>query len=69
MKNKVNYKLKSKILAAGLTQGKLAEVIGITNQAMSNKITGKNDFTQSEISEILSILKERGLEVTYEDIF
>lgn len=69
MKNKVNYKLKSKILAAELTQGKLAEMIGITNQAMSNKITGKNDFTQSEISEILDILRSKGIEVTYEDIF
>jgi len=62
-------KLRSKLVAVNLNQYKLAEIIGISNQSMSNKMTGKTDFSQSEISQILNILKDRGLEVTYEDIF
>jgi len=64
-----NYKLKGKIVEAGLNQTKLAKKLGLTNQGLSNKITGRTDFTQSEISQILNILEERDIKTTYEDIF
>jgi predicted transcriptional regulator len=64
-----NYKLKGKIVEAGLTEGKTAEMIGIDYKTMSNKINGKTDFKQSEINQILSILNERGVTCSYEDIF
>jgi predicted transcriptional regulator len=64
-----NYKLKGKIVEAGLTEGKTAEMIGIDYKTMSNKINGKTDFKQSEINQILSILNECGVTCSYEDIF
>lgn len=64
-----NYKLKGKIVEAGLTEGKIAEMIGIDYKTMSNKINGKTDFKQSEINQILSILNECGVTCSYEDIF
>lgn len=65
----INFKLKSKLALTNMTQTDLAKELGITYSSVNNKINGKIDFTQSEIEKILNILKDRNLEVTYEDIF
>lgn len=50
-------KLKGRIIEEGTTQGKLAEILGISRQALSLKINDKSDFTASEIAKLCEILK------------
>lgn len=48
--------LRGEMVKRGYTAAKLAESIGIGEKAMSNKLTGKSDFKQSEIKKICSVL-------------
>ena len=48
--------LRGEMVKHGFTMAKLAEAIGIGKKAMWNKLTGKSDFTQSEIKKISSVL-------------
>lgn len=51
--------LKGKIIAAGYTQKSLAQALNISQNTLSNKITGKNQFNSDEIvalCELLSIV-------------
>lgn len=41
--------LNDAIIKSGIKQGKLAEGLGISRQALNNKLTGKNEFTLSEV--------------------
>lgn len=45
----VKNELKAVMALNGDTQGMLADAIGITRMALSNKINGKSVFTQPEI--------------------
>jgi hypothetical protein len=38
----------------GIRKSALAQSIGITSRALSNKLTGKSDFTWSQVCEIQS---------------
>ncbi len=49
--------LKAKIVECGLTQEQVAQQLGISYQALSNKINNKVDFKASEIQLISKILK------------
>ena len=48
--------LRGEMVKRGYTAAKLAKSIGIGEKAMSNKLTGKRDFKQSEIKKICSVL-------------
>ena len=50
-------KIKGRIVEAGLTQGRAATLIGMSGNSLSRKLTGKRDFTLSEIVSLCTILK------------
>lgn len=50
-------KLKARMVECGYTQKSLALVLHISPMALGLKINGKNDFRQSEIKQLISILK------------
>jgi len=52
MKKRKYPGLVAEMVIQGETQKELAKVIGITPMAMSYKMTGKNDFTISEVETI-----------------
>jgi len=49
-------KLKGKIVEAGMTQGELAKIIGISQNTLTRKLTGRRDFTVGEIDRICDAL-------------
>lgn len=51
--------LRGKIVEAGLTQKSVAEKIGISEHALSRKLTGKREF---KLNEILALAKVLGIE-------
>lgn len=50
-------KLKVKIFEAGMTQGELAEKIGVSQNTLTSKMSGKRDFTVGEIDRICTALQ------------
>jgi len=51
--------LKEKIRETGLTQAKIADIIGVSHQSINRKINGEKDFTVKEmvtLGEILNII-------------
>lgn len=44
------------IAKSGLTKKQLAKEIGVTEKTLSNKLTGKTDFTWSEVLRIRSVI-------------
>ena len=48
--------LRGKIAESGLTQGKVADAIGISPNTFTRKISGKRDFTVSEIDKLCLVL-------------
>lgn len=50
-------KLKAKILEAGMTQGGLAEQIGLDSSSFSLKAAGKRNFTVQEVEKIATVLR------------
>lgn len=51
-----SYKLKGKIVSEGFTQKDFAEKIGISASSLSQKLSGKRDFTIGEVDRICSVL-------------
>lgn len=49
--------LRAAIAAQGLTQAKLAKLMGINEQSLSRKMLGKRDFRLSEVLQICEILR------------
>lgn len=49
-------KLKAKIVESGLTQAKVAKMLGISCQSLSYKINNKVDFKATEINCLCRIL-------------
>ncbi len=49
-------KLKGRIVEKGLTQGDVANRLGISKTALNNKINGKTEFTAREIKALVIIL-------------
>ena len=60
-------KLRGKFVEHGYTISTMAKELGISHTAMSNKINGKSQFTQGEMSTMASKLKMSKQEIT--DIF
>lgn len=58
--------LKIEMLRANTNQGELAKAIGISYNALSNKLRGKTEFTRSEM---LAIKKELGSRKPLEELF
>ena len=55
-------RIKAEMVRRGLCGSELAEVLGITPTALSNKMNGKNDFTASELLRLSELF---GLSVDY----
>jgi transcriptional regulator with XRE-family HTH domain len=55
-KKRLFLKLRGEIVAKGYTQKSLACEIGITEQALNDKLKGKTEFTLKEIIGICNIL-------------
>lgn len=49
-------KIKGKMAELGMTQGKLAEMLGISNSSMGRKLKGETEFTLSEALDMCSAL-------------
>jgi DNA-binding XRE family transcriptional regulator len=58
--------LKIEMLRAKTNQGELAKAIGISYNALSNKLRGKTEF---RMSEMLAIKKELGSRKPLEELF
>ena len=64
--NKINNKkLKAARAEHALTQADMAEILDISEVSYNLKETGKRDFKQSEINDILGLFDD----LTYEEIF
>lgn len=50
-------KIKAKIVERGMTQGEVAEIIGISANSLSRKLLGKRDFLLSEVIALCSVLE------------
>lgn len=48
--------IKAKIKEKGLTQGEVAQRIGISNNSFSRKLLGKREFRLSEIRSLCEVL-------------
>lgn len=48
--------IRGKIAEAGLTQGKLAQMVGMSMNSMSRKLAGKRDFKLEEVQSICAAL-------------
>ncbi len=49
-------KLKGKIVEAGMTQGDMAKIIGISQNTLTKKLKGRSDFTVGEVARICDAL-------------
>lgn len=49
-------KIKAKIVECGMTQGEVAQIIGISANSFSRKLLGKRDFLLSEVIALCSVL-------------
>lgn len=45
------------IVKSGLPKGYIAKTIGITTRSLTNKLTGKTEFTAKELRAIITILR------------
>ena len=52
-----HQKLRAKLVENGLNAEQLAEMIGVAASTLRNKLAGRNEFTQREISSIARFLK------------
>jgi Predicted transcriptional regulator with C-terminal CBS domains len=48
--------IKGRIMSVGLTQEKVAVMVGMSGNSLSRKLTGKRDFTLSEVNAICKAL-------------
>lgn len=60
-----NLKLRGAISEAGLTIGKLAEMIKLKKSALSRRINGHIDFKEKEILKICNLLKKEPTEIFF----
>lgn len=55
--NSFDYsKLRGRMAEKGFTQEAIAQMVGMSPNSFCNKITGKNEFRQSEMRLIMSVL-------------
>lgn len=50
-------KFKGAVARAGMTQNALAKEMGISNNTISSRVTGKSSFSVEEVDSICKILK------------
>ena len=63
-------KLKAAIVEQGMNQEKLAAALGISRQALNNKLNGKTFFTEDELMKMKCILdldNDRFLLIFFDD--
>ncbi len=67
----MNYlKLRAKLVERGISAEQLATMIGIAASTLRNKLAGRTEFTQREISDIsrcLGISKEEILDIFFNE--
>ncbi|MEL4860524.1 DUF739 family protein [Pseudoflavonifractor phocaeensis] len=62
----MNYpELRASIARAGITNRKVAEILGLSEQALYNKIQGETEFKNSEIKNLASLLNLSMADVNY----
>lgn len=62
----MNYpELRASIARAGITNRKVAEILGLSEQALYNKIQGETEFKNSEIKNLASLLNLTMADVNY----
>ena len=54
---------------AGLPQVELATFMGVDPSTLSNKLTGRRRWTQSEINTALDFFRQHDPSITYEQLF
>lgn len=55
---------------AGLTQAELGQSLGVTQSAVSRKLSGERAWSQRDVGAVLVLLSRRlGRKVTYEMVF
>lgn len=57
-------KIKGKMREENITNTRLAEILGITIQALGNKLNGRTDFRHSELTKIFTILNVKKEELS-----
>ena len=57
-------RLRAKIDDAGIKKQKIAEMLGITRQALSNKLSGRSDFRLRELDPLCNVLQLTAAERT-----
>jgi plasmid maintenance system antidote protein VapI len=60
--------LRAELARAGLTNGKIAEILQISTKTISNKCNGRSDFTLSEMERLRDALPN-GSELALEYLF
>lgn len=61
--------LRGEMAKYDLTIKDMADVVGISYQAMQNKLHGRSDFTLTEAKKIVRFFNAKGENHTVEDIF
>lgn len=61
----MNERLKS----LGITQGDLAEQLGLSSSAISMKLHGHRPWKREEIDAVLELAREKDPAITYEQLF
>lgn len=60
-------KIRAKIIEKGLNQGRVASIIGISQNSFSRKLSGKRDFSLSEVIALCDALEvENPKEIFFE---
>lgn len=67
MEQRIN-KLKGYRTMANLSQKEMAERAGINERTYQNKENGVTEFTLSEATNIVKVLKECGIDITLSDL-
>lgn len=65
----MNYKLLGYRRVVGLTQKEMSALIGIGSTSYSLKESGKRDFTQTEMENIIKVFRKNGKDFKMDEIF
>ena len=60
-------RLQQALNVKGITQKSCAELLGITEKTLYNKMSGNNDFTYSEVKKLRAFLPEYNIDYLLSD--
>lgn len=61
--------MRGKIVEIGLSIDQFADAVGISRPSMSNKLRGVSKWNYEEMKKIRSYLKDRGIDITVDELF